>query len=151
MNPFLRRLLATALFGLCGACAAKVPATPKAEWLIEVKEDKDGNPHSTVDLVINDRQVVHVVSSDGSDKVMHVVPSDGTSNFEVIPPDEWAKRSTAKALCACFSWWAGRGMELYAVANAKGEVEVYQTDLWEHQMAHDAHSLRICTIRVEEP
>lgn len=110
---------------------------PEAGWRIKVTRDAHDNPHSTVDLIINGEQTVRLVTPVGID------------NFRVLPRDEYADyKVPAKALCACYSWWAGSGTRLYAAANAKGDVEVYRLDE-DEGMTSKARWQRIRTVKAE--
>ena len=138
MRHLLRLPLAAAWLCLLAGPTAPASAAPKTEWRVKVKEDKDGNPHSKVDLVINDEQAVHLVSP------------DTISKYIVLARDDYAEHKVpARALCACTSWWAGSGTKFYVVATSEGNLELFRQDLDEG--AADAGYRKVRTVKVESP
>ena len=137
MERVFRPLLISIWLGLSATLATSAAtAAPKAEWRIEVQEDEHGDPHSRVDLILDGRHVVPVVTAKEINK------------YEVLPREKYAGHEVPpSALCACMSWWAGAQVDYYVTSDGEGEFNLFQRYLDEGTPTDHYRKLR--TIKVK--
>ncbi len=116
MERVFRYLLVGVWLGLSATLGASVAtAAPKAEWRIEVQADEHGDPHSRVDLILDGRHVVPVVTA------------KEISKYEVLPREKYVGHEVpSSALCACMSWWAGAQVDCYVTSGGEGEFNLFE-------------------------
>ena len=137
MERFFRHLLVGVWLGLSVTLAASAAtAAPKAEWRIEVQEDEHGDPHSRVDLILDGRHVVSVVS-----------PKE-ISKYEVLPREKYGGHDVpASALCACMSWWAGAQVDYYVTSGGEGRFNLFERYLDEGPSPDRYRKIRTITVK----
>jgi hypothetical protein len=88
-----------------GAAQRAAPAQAEVAWAFDTREDRDGNPHTKVFLVVGARRVL---------------VTEATANFNALERKDFKGHAVpAAALAACTGWWAGAGEDLYVTRRGR--------------------------------
>jgi hypothetical protein len=102
------------------------------EWLFNARNDRDGNPNTSVYLVMGGQR--------------YFVMRD-TAQFSVVERDGYREHGVpASAVAACASWWAGSGEELYVIRRGR-QLIVYIRYLDEQSETGRYKRLKVITLR----
>jgi hypothetical protein len=120
-------------------CGAAMGAGAKAgynqttlEWLFNSRNDKYGNPHTRVYLVVGGQR--YFVLSDGS-------------QFSEVEREQYKDHGVpAAAVAACSSWWAGSGLEMYAIRRGRSLI-LYRRYLDEQSGTGRYQRFKVITLR----
>ena len=130
---FFPLLLLTALAAPPPAAARvagqkSAPAQAEVAWAFDTHEDRDGNPHTKVFLVVGARRAL---------------VTEATANFSVVERQDYKAHGVpAAAVAACSGWWAGAGEDLYVIRRS-GRLTVYSRVLDEQARTPPYRRLKV--------
>jgi hypothetical protein len=111
-----------------GAAQKAAPAQAGVAWAFDTHEDRDGNPHTKVSLVVGARRVL---------------VTETTANFNVVERKDFKEHAVpAAAVAACSGWWAGAGQDLYVIRRGRTLV-VYSRTLDEQTRTPPYRRLKV--------
>jgi hypothetical protein len=111
-----------------GAGQRAARAQSEVAWAFDTHEDRDGNPHTKVFLVVGARRVL---------------VTEATANFNALDRKDFKEHAVpAAAVAACSGWWAGAGEDLYVIRR-NGRLTVYSRGLDEQAPASRYKRLKV--------
>jgi len=111
-----------------GAAQKAANAQAEVTWAFDTHEDRNGNPHTKVFLIVGARRVL----------VMET-----TANFSALERKDFKEHGVpATAVTACSGWWAGAGEDLYVVRRNRSLI-VFSRSLDEQAPASPYKRLKV--------